>query len=70
MARREFDPQAPYQSIRGTARITGLSQIFIRSGCKAGTIPHVMCGSEYRINVPLFMEQLNAQAASSIQEGR
>lgn len=70
MPRRIVDPHAPFQTISGAARITGLSQYYIRAGCKAGTIPHVMCGSEYRINIPLFMEQLNAQAASSIQEGR
>lgn len=70
MPRRIVDPHAPFQTISGAARITGLSQYYIRAGCKAGTIPHVMCGSEYRINIHLFMEQLNAQAASSIQEGR
>ena len=33
---------------------------FIREGCKTGAIPHIMCGQEYRVNVPLFLQQLDA----------
>ena len=70
MSKRIFDPKAPYQTISGAARITGLSQYYIRTGCKSGTVPHVKCGDEYRICMSLFMEQLNAQAASSVHESR
>ena len=66
MAKREFDKDAPFQSIRGTSYITGLSMGFIRAGCKSGEIPHVMCGKEYRINVPRFMEQLEAQSVRGV----
>ena len=59
MATRKFDPEAPFQSIRNTAFLTGLSAGFIRQGCQAGKIPHVRVGGEYRINVPLFLAQLD-----------
>ena len=66
MARRDFNEDATFQSIRGTAYITGLSMGFIRAGCKTGTIPHIMCGSEYRINMPLFIRQLEAQSLRGV----
>ena len=67
MSKRAFDPDAPYQSIRGAAEITGLSMGSIRAGCKAGKIPVVMCGQEYRISMPLFLQQLENEAAASIR---
>ena len=42
---------------------------FIRAGCKAGTIPHVRVGSDYRINMRVWLEQLNAQSMTHISEG-
>ena len=54
---RKVDLNAPFQSVKNTARITGLSTYFLRKGCKEGTIPFIMCGSEYRINVPRLREQ-------------
>jgi hypothetical protein len=53
------DRGAVFQPIRGAAEITGLSTRYIRDGCRNGIIPHVLVGSDYRINMPLFMEQLN-----------
>ena len=67
MPRRTFDPAAPYQSITGASRITGLAQGYIRDGCKQGTIPHIMCGSEYRVNVPLFLQQLEVEATANVR---
>lgn len=49
---------APFQLIKAAATLTGFSQKFLREGCKAGTIPHVMVGCRYMINVPLFLRQL------------
>ena len=69
MSRRKFDRDAPFQPIRGAAFITGLSAGFIRAGCKAGTIPHVRVGSDYRINMRVWLEQLNAQSIIHISEG-
>lgn len=65
--KRTLDRDAPYQSIRGAAEITGLSMGSIRAGCKAGKIPFVMCGQEYRISMPLFLQQLEAEAAANMK---
>ena len=65
--RRNYDPSTPFQTINETARITGLSASFIRAGCKAGTIPHIKTrgGKEYRVNVPLFRQQLEAASVQA-----
>lgn len=68
MPRRTFDREAPFQSIRGASEITGLAQGYIRAGCKSGTIPHVMCGSEYRVNIPLFLRQLDGESLERLKE--
>lgn len=70
MPKRAFDRDAPYQSIRGAAEITGLSMGSIRAGCKAGEVPHVMQGSEYRVCMPLFLQQLEAEATASLKGAR
>ena len=69
MPRKKVDRNAPFQSIRETCNITGLSQLFIRNGCKNGTIPHIMIGADYRVNVPQFLEQLNQQSKDSLTRG-
>ena len=51
---------APFQSVKNAARITGLSEFFLRNGLKAGTIPFVKSGNKYLIHVPRLLEQLNA----------
>lgn len=48
----------PYMKIKDAARATGLSTYFLRNGCKAGTVPHVMSGTVYFINVPALLEKL------------
>ncbi len=67
MTKRTFDRAATFQSIRNTAEITGLAQGFVRAGCKNGTIPHILCGKEYRVNVPLFLEQLQAESTAHMK---
>lgn len=59
MRRKEIDPTAIFQRRRGAAAITGLSDKYIYEGCKNGTIPAIKCGSDWLINMPLFLEQLN-----------
>ena len=46
----------PYLSIRDACNATGLSQYYLRSGCKQGTVPHIMVGSKYLINIPLLLK--------------
>lgn len=59
MRRKEIDPSAMFQSYRGAAAITGLSYKYIRDGCINGEIPCITVGSDRRVNMPLFLEQLN-----------
>lgn len=65
--KRTFDPTAPYQPVNGAATITGLARGYIRDGCKSGKIPHIMCGQEYRICMPLFLKQLEAESAANMK---
>lgn len=67
MPKRTIDLTAPYQSIRGPSRISGLAQGFIRAGCKNGTIPCLRVGQEYRVNMSLFLQQLEAESAANLK---
>lgn len=67
MPKRTFNPEAPYQSISGASRITGLAQGYIRGLCKSGDCPHIMNGQEYRIYMPLFLQKLEAKAAANMK---
>ena len=49
---KEEMPTVPFQKIAEACKTTGLSQYFLRQGCKDGTIPHVKSGGVYYINVP------------------
>ena len=53
-----------FLSIKDACEETGLSQRFLREGCKCGTVPHIMAGAKYLINVPLLIEKLNAQSVN------
>lgn len=57
-----INPDAPYQSPRATAYLTGLAHGYILQGCKDGTIPHIRVGTDYRINLPAFLEQLDRES--------
>jgi hypothetical protein len=50
----------PFQRIPMACKTTGLSQTYLRAGCRAGTIPHIMSGNTYMINMPAFLRQLDA----------
>lgn len=65
MRKKSIDYNAVFQPIRGASEITGLSQRFIRDGCKSGWIPHILCGTDYRVNMPLFLKQLNTNCEGS-----
>lgn len=52
---------APFQRIKDATRITGLSQHYLREGCKAGTVPHVKAGSTYLVNVPALLRSLGVE---------
>lgn len=48
----------PFQKIAEASRTTGLSQYFLRNGCKDGSIPHIKSGTVYFINVPALIKML------------
>ena len=58
--REEEMPTVPFQKIAEACKTTGLSQYFLRQGCKNGTIPHIKSGGVYYINVPALIEVLSA----------
>ena len=55
----------PFQKIAEACKTTGLSQYYLRRGCKSGTIPHIKSGGVYYINVPVLMEKLGGKNGSS-----
>lgn len=50
----------PFQKFQEASRTTGLSQYFLRQGCKKGTVPHIKSGGTYYVNVPALLRQLGA----------
>ena len=52
----------PFQKIADAATVTGLSQYYLRQGCKAGTIPHIKSGSVYFVNIPALLRKLGAES--------
>lgn len=52
--------ETPFMKIGDACRVTGLSQYYLRKGCKEGSIPHLKVGQNgpYLINVPALLEQL------------
>ena len=54
----------PFQKIPDACRTTGLSQYYLRKGCKNGTVPHIRSGPTYYINVPELLRLLSSDAMS------
>ena len=69
MPKRSMNLNAPLQSLRNAAVLTGLSVGAIRKGCIEGKIPHVRVGAEYRVNIPLFLAQLEAESMQAVKSG-
>lgn len=53
----------PFQKIAEASRTTGLSQCFLRRGCKDGSIPCVLSGTTYYINVPALLKMLGVEGS-------
>ncbi|MCD7770408.1 MAG: excisionase family DNA-binding protein [Oscillospiraceae bacterium] len=49
-----------FLSIQETARITGLSQYYLRQGVRNGTVPHIRSGTKYLINLRRLLKTLDA----------
>ena len=50
--------EAPCQKIPLASKTTGLSQYFLRQGCKDGSVPHIKSGTVYLVNVPALLKKL------------
>lgn len=55
----------PFKKIKDAATVTGLSQFFLRRGCKDGSVPCVKSGATYYVNIPLLLEKLSAKEAQT-----
>lgn len=66
--KKNLDRDALYQPPRNAACLTGLSLRYIREGCKNGTIPHICVGTDYRVNMKLFLESLDAESRKTVSE--
>lgn len=51
----------PFQKIPEACKTTGLSQYFLRKGCKDGSIPHIRSGPTYYIDVPALLRKLGGE---------
>ena len=60
---------APFQKIPDACKVTGLSQFFLRKGCKDGTVPHVKSGNAYYVNIPALLEKLDKQSREVKADG-
>ena len=58
----------PFQKIPEACKTTGLSQYFLRKGCKDGTIPHIRSGPTYYIDVPALLPKLGGEAVNHDRE--
>ena len=56
---KEEMPTVPFQKIAEACKTTGLSQYYLRQGCKDGTIPHIKSGGVYYINIPALLKTLD-----------
>lgn len=52
----------PFLSIERACEVTGLSQYYLRNGCKSGFVPHVRSGRSYLVNVPALLRKLDAES--------
>lgn len=56
----------PYAKIREAARITGLSQHYLRKGVKDGSVPHVKSGTVYYVNIVALQRRLEAESLGQV----
>ena len=48
----------PFLKIKDAATATWLSQFYLRNGCRAGTVPHILSGNTFYVNIPALLRQL------------
>lgn len=50
-----------FMKIEDACKTTGLSQYYLRTGCKNGTVPHVKSGKVYYVNVVALLRNLDPE---------
>ncbi len=50
----------PFLNIEQACEATGLSQYYLRNGCKSGEVPCVKSGRIYMVNIPALLRKLGA----------
>lgn len=58
----------PFMKIGAASMATGLSQYFLRQGCKNGTVPHIKSGTVYLVNVAKLLRQLDVEGGADADE--
>ena len=61
----EIRQSTPFMKIGAASKATGLSQYYLRQGCKDGTIPHIKSGTVYLVNVTKLLRQLDAEGGTA-----
>lgn len=56
-----IESRQQFVTVKQAVKSTGLSEHFIREGLRNGRIPHLKVGVKYLINLPQFVEWLNAE---------
>lgn len=51
----------PFLKIREAAAVTGLSEYFLRQGCRSGNIDCVRSGQVYFINMPRLIKKFGIE---------
>lgn len=51
----------PFLNIEKACEVTGLSQYYLRNGCRSGEVPCIRSGRVYMVNVPALLRKLNAE---------
>ena len=68
-AKYEMKISKPFMTIAEAAKVTGISQYYIRNGCKDGSIPHIKSGRTYLVCVPKMLEQLTILSCGGVDDG-
>ena len=58
----------PFMRIKDACKATGLSQYFIRNGCRDGSIPCIKSGTVFFVNVPALLEKLNLESEKGTEK--
>lgn len=59
--KKKYNPNQRYQRIPDACRTTGLSQYYLRKGCKDGSVPHIKSGRVNLIDIPALYEKLERE---------